>query len=148
MCRPPLIEHGGLVEEALATLKHLTARYIGVCAAIREAAAARMPERPHHALEIPSMVDLAEFDCRRRAAVRAAWGVPESTPVIGWVGRLDRRKRLDDFLRAAAIVRQCHPEARFVVIGGPSVYSPEVPADVQALVQELALEDSVTFLGE
>ena len=55
--RPPLIEHGGLVSEALAGPKHFTARYVGVCASIRDAAAARMPDRPHHAVEIPSMVD-------------------------------------------------------------------------------------------
>ena len=55
--RPPLIEHGGLVVEAQAGPKHLTARYVGVCATIRDAAAAAMPDRPHHALEIPSMVD-------------------------------------------------------------------------------------------
>ena len=34
--RPPLIEHGGLVSEALAGPKHLTARYIGVCASPSE----------------------------------------------------------------------------------------------------------------
>src|SRR3954447_18667453 len=45
-CRPPLIEHGGLVSEALAGPKHLTARYVGVCASIRDAAASLMPERP------------------------------------------------------------------------------------------------------
>ena len=50
--RPPLIEHGGLVSEALAGPKHLTARYVGVCDSIRAAAAARMPDRPDHAVEI------------------------------------------------------------------------------------------------
>ena len=59
---PPLIEHGGLVSEVTATPKRHTTRYVGVCASIRAAAAAAMPERPQHALEIPSMVDLAEFD--------------------------------------------------------------------------------------
>ena len=29
--RPPLIEHGGLVSEALAGPKHFTSRYVGVC---------------------------------------------------------------------------------------------------------------------
>src|SRR4051812_40357349 len=45
--RPPLIEHGGLVSEALAGPKHLSARYVGVCASIRDAAASRLPDRPH-----------------------------------------------------------------------------------------------------
>src|SRR5918997_38820 len=68
--RPPLIEHGGLVSEALAGPKHLTTRYVGVCDTIRAAAAARMPERPDHALAIPSMVDLAEFDPTEHGPVR------------------------------------------------------------------------------
>ena len=73
--RPPLIEHGGLVSEALAGPKHHTARYVGVCDSIREAAASRMPGRPQHALEIPSMVDLAEFDPARRAPVPRPHGL-------------------------------------------------------------------------
>jgi hypothetical protein len=60
--RPPLIEHGGLVSEALAGPKHLTSRYVGVCRSIRDAAASRMPGLEHNALEIPSMVDLADYD--------------------------------------------------------------------------------------
>jgi glycosyltransferase involved in cell wall biosynthesis len=49
---PPLIEHDGLVPEAAAGPKHRTARYVGVCRSIRDAAARRMPDRPHHALEL------------------------------------------------------------------------------------------------
>ncbi len=52
--RPPLIEHGGLVREALENPVELTDRYVGVCRSIRDAAASRLPERPHHALEIRS----------------------------------------------------------------------------------------------
>src|SRR6476469_5653424 len=47
---PPLIEHGGLVAEATAGPKDRTARYVGVCAQIRDAAAGVMPERPQHAV--------------------------------------------------------------------------------------------------
>ena len=59
--RPPFVEHGGLVSEALSGPKDLTDRYVGVCASIRDAAASRMPDRPWDAVEIPSMVDLGEF---------------------------------------------------------------------------------------
>src|SRR4051794_14612496 len=88
---PPLIEHGGLVAEALAGPKHLTSRYVGVCRTIRDAAASRMPDRPQDAIEIPSMVDLSEFRPEDRAAVRAELGIGEA-PLVGWVGRLDRKK--------------------------------------------------------
>ncbi len=145
---PPLIEHGGLVAEALIGPKHLTARYIGVCRSIRAAAAARMPKRPHHAVEIPSMVDLAEFDRADRALVRRAWGVPDERPVIGWVGRLDRKKRVEDFLQAAALLHATHPQARFIIMGGLDAFMPEYADELRTLTDELGLASVVSFLGD
>ena len=146
--RPPLIEHGGLVSEAFAGPKHLTARYIGVCASIRAAAASRLPERPAHALEIPSMVDLDEFDRAARPAVRRELSAGADTVLVGWVGRLDRKKRVEDFLGAAALVARTHPQARFVVVGGPDAFMPEYAAELRALAADLGLADLVTFLGD
>jgi glycosyltransferase involved in cell wall biosynthesis len=145
---PPLIEHGGLVAEALAGPKHLTARYVGVCAAIREAAAARMRGRSHHALEIPSMVDLTEFHPGDRADVRAEWGITGMTPVIGWVGRLDRKKRVEDFIAAAALLRDRCANARFVVIGGPDAFMPDYADELHALAQRLGMNQALRFLGD
>ena len=147
-CPPPLIEHGGLVSEALAGPKHLTARYVGVCRSIRDAAAARMPGRERHALEIPSMVDLAEFDRADRAATRAAWRVTEDLPVIGWVGRLDRKKRVEDFVRAAALTLVKAPQARFVIVGGPDAFMPDYADELQGLAAQLGLGDRLAFLGD
>jgi glycosyltransferase involved in cell wall biosynthesis len=146
--RPALIEHGGLVDEAVAGPKHFTTRYVGVCASIRDAAAALMRDRPQHALEIPSMVDLSEFDPAARDGVRREWDVHDRTPVTGWVGRLDRKKRVEDFIRAAAVARERHPEARFVVIGGPDAFMPEYADELRALVRSLALDDALRFLGD
>lgn len=145
---PPLIEHGGLVVEARTGPKHRTARYVGVCASIRDAAAARMPGRSHHALEIPSMVDLDEFDPAQRAAARRELGVEAGTPLIGWVGRLDRKKRVEDFIRAAALVQAARPAARFVVIGGPDAFMPEYAGELWALATDLGLEEALSFLGD
>ena len=134
--RPPLIEHGGLVSEALAGPKHHTARYVGVCDSIRAAAAGRMPDRPQHALEIPSMVDLAEFDPAARAPMRAALGVAEGELLIGWVGRLDRKKRVEDFI-AAALSLSDLPQARFGVVGGPDAFMPEYADELRRLAAPL-----------
>lgn len=146
--RPPLIEHGGLVSEAEAGPKHFTSRYVGVCDSIRAAAAARMGDRAHHALEIPSMVDLTEFDPATRAPMRAALGVTGDAPLIGWVGRLDRKKRVEDFIRAAALVAKEAPQARFVVIGGPDAFMPEYADELKALASALGLEGRLQFLGD
>ena len=146
--RPPLIEHGGLVSEASSGPKHLTNRYIGVCRSIRDAAAQNMPGRERHAIELPSMVDLGEFDPSHRASVRAELQAPEGVPLVGWAGRLDRKKRVEDFIRAAAIVRDTVPGARFAVIGGPDAFMPEYATELVGLASELGLGDVVSFLGD
>lgn len=146
--RPPLIEHGGLVSEALGGPKHFTSRYVGVCATIRDAAASRMPDRAHHAVEIPSTVDLAAFDPAAREPMRRALGVSPETPLIGWVGRLDPKKRVEDFLDAAAIVLKKRPDTRFLVIGGPDAFLPDYADGLRARAAMLGLGSALLFLGD
>lgn len=144
--RPPLIEHGGLVSEALAGPKHFTSRYVGVCRTIRDAAASKMPDRETDALEIPSMVDLGEFrgmEDRRR--VRADLGLTDHVPLIGWVGRLDRKKRVEDFIEAAALVHRTRPDAQFVVIGGPDAFMPDYADHLRGLAQARGLGSHLRF---
>lgn len=144
--RPPLIEHGGLVSEALAGPKHLTARYVGVCDSIRAAAATRMPGRPHDAVEIPSMVDLEEFHPHRRGAARAALGVAPDDILIGWVGRLDRKKRVEDVIDAALRIAPSHPRARFVIVGGPDAFMPDYADELRRRAEPLG--QRIIFTGD
>lgn len=148
---PPLVEHGGLVEEARGP-KRFTSRYIGVCGSIRDAAALLMPGREHLALVLPSMVDLREFSPSHRAPVRREWkqnfGWNENAFVAGWVGRLDRKKRVEDFIRAAAVTVQTRPEARYLVVGGPDAFMPEYERELHELARELGLNGVLQFLGD
>ena len=146
--RPALIEHGGLVSEALSGPKHFTHRYVGVCATIRDAAASKMPDRPGHALEIPSMVDLAPFDRADRSAARRALNIGDGRLVAGWLGRLDRKKRVEDFIEAAAIVARARPDIDFLVIGGPDAFMPEYADHLRALATERGLSHRLRFLGD
>ena len=146
--RPPLIEHGGLVSEALAGPKHFTSRYVGVCASIRDAAASHMPGREHHALEIPSMVDLRAFDPAHRPILRRELGIADDVPLIGWVGRLDAKKRVEDFIAAAALVRAERPRARFVVIGGPDAFMPDYAEHLRHRAHAAGLDGALHFLGD
>ncbi len=148
---PPLIEHGGLVEEALGP-KRFTSRYIGVCDSIRDLAASLMPGREHHALSLPSMVDVREFCPSHRGQVRRQWhqefGWDEGAFVAGWVGRLDRKKRVEDFVRAASLVLRERPGTRFLVVGGPDAFMPEYERELHELARELGLRGALAFLGD
>ena len=95
-----------------------------------------MPGREQHALEIPSMVDSARVRSRAsRAPTRAALGIADDVPLIGWVGRLDAKKRVEDFIDAAALVHAARPDARFVVIGGPDAFMPDYADALRAQAQ-------------
>ena len=80
--------------------------------------------------------------------MRRELGIEANEPVIGWVGRLDRKKRVEDFIRAAANVHRRYPSARFLVIGGPDAFMPEYAAELVALSTELGLTSTITFLGD
>jgi glycosyltransferase involved in cell wall biosynthesis len=96
------------------------------------------------------MVDLDEFDPSQREAVRRELGLRPDDVAFAWVGRLDRKKRVEDFLRAAAGVAERDPRARFVVIGGPDSFMPEYERELHALAAELRLahEGRLQFLGD
>jgi glycosyltransferase involved in cell wall biosynthesis len=88
---------------------------------------------------VPEPIDLAEW--RRRFAAAP----PRSTaaPTVLAVARMYPRKRLDDLLRAARALRPRIPGLRVRIVGeGPESIR------LKRLAQDLALADTVTFLGE
>src|SRR5581483_8292572 len=145
--RPALVEHGGLVSGVYRTPKRFTAAYVGVCRAIVEAAAAVLPD-PSRARLIPSMVDLDEFDWHERAAVRRELGFAPEHRVAGWVGRLDRKKRVEDFIEAAALLHARLPQTRFLVVGGPDAFMPEYEQELKALAHARGLDEALVFTGD
>ena len=72
-------------------------------------------------LVIPNGVDLAAFeDIPHQDSVLRSLGIPEGAKVVGAVGRLAPEKGFDRYLRAAAMVLEEVPGARFVLAGdGP-----------------------------
>jgi glycosyltransferase involved in cell wall biosynthesis len=62
--------------------------------------------------------------------------------VVGYVGRLATGKRVDDLIAAAALLRAQQPDLALLLVGdGP------LRASLESRVAELALGDSVRFLG-
>jgi glycosyltransferase involved in cell wall biosynthesis len=67
-------------------------------------------------IDLPARVGSAD----ERAALRHLFGVPETTYVVGWIGRMTAIKRIDDTLRAFARLRDSGVEARLCLVGdGP-----------------------------
>jgi glycosyltransferase involved in cell wall biosynthesis len=64
-------------------------------------------------------VDTTVFssDARLRCQARTELGLPENATVIGNIGTLSPMKGHRTLIRAAAALRQWHPDARFVVLG-------------------------------
>ncbi len=88
---------------------------------------------------VPEPIDLAEWR-RRFAAVAPA---PRGAPTVLSVARMYPRKRLDDLLRAAVLLRDRIPPVRIRIVGeGPEF------ARLLALHATLGLRETVTFLGD
>lgn len=68
--------------------------------------------------------------------------VRSPTPLIAYVGRLKRYKRLEHALRAFALLRQQAPNAEFHIAGGGTDHDRLV-----ARARDLGLSDCVRFLG-
>jgi glycosyltransferase involved in cell wall biosynthesis len=94
------------------------------------------------------MIDLAEFDPGQRDTVRSELEVSPEEVLIGWVGRLDPKKRVEDFIEAAAQVVASHPQARFAIVGGPDAFFPEYAEALYQRTQELGLGQRLQFLGD
>lgn len=76
------------------------------------------------------------------AAMRSTWGVPDGAPVVGMAASFKSwKKGQRDFLRAAAMVLQRHPDACFVLAGDGSF------GRALKLARELGIEERAHFPG-
>jgi glycosyltransferase involved in cell wall biosynthesis len=89
-------------------------------------------------LEIETMLD-AE---RERGRLRAELGLNGVHRLVGIVARLVPIKAHDVFLQAAAEIRRCVPNVRFVIVGDG-----ERRAELEARAGELGLGGEAMFLG-
>lgn len=90
-------------------------------------------------------IDVFRPDPAGRAALRAAWRVPEDAPLIGMVARIDPMKDHGNFLRAAAAFLASSPTARFVCVGdGNAAYRRSLVQQAEAL----ELGGAVIWAGE
>jgi glycosyltransferase involved in cell wall biosynthesis len=77
--------------------------------------------------------------------LREELGWQHAFPVIGYVGRIMPEKDLDTWLRAAALVAQKYPHARFVLVGDGR--DGTTLRQLQDLAINLGIAERVVFLG-
>jgi glycosyltransferase involved in cell wall biosynthesis len=92
-----------------------------------------------------------EFDPvepERVAAFRQKYGVDRHI-LVGVVGRIKYgRKGQDVFVKAAALLKDRFPEARFLLIGSPFPGNEEHLKNLRVLISELGIEQSVVYTGD
>jgi glycosyltransferase involved in cell wall biosynthesis len=98
-------------------------------------------------LVIPNGFDLKSFTPTpsARSIVRDELGLPADTEIVGSFARYNPMKDHPNFLRAAAILHQQHPDVHFL-LAGADVDPQNQP--LQTLISELNLTDRVHLLGE
>ncbi len=83
----------------------------------------------------------SELQAKSQAAIEHPWFLNNDCPIILGVGKLFPQKDFPTLIRAFALVRK-ERSARLVILGWGSLRS-----QLEALVEELGLQDDVAFLG-
>jgi L-malate glycosyltransferase len=108
----------------------------------QDVAAFRMP--PERVPLIDTAIELSRFDPGRELPeMRAVWGLGPDHFVVGIAARIQRHRRFDLLLDAAAIVREQVPNFRLVIIGR-GTHKQSVAVDP---AHQRGLDDIVVFPG-
>jgi glycosyltransferase involved in cell wall biosynthesis len=100
---------------------------------------------PGKCVVVSNGVDLARFHPGVTPVdVRAEFGIDPAAPIVGTVSRLgEKRKGVDVFITAAAIVAARCPAARFLIVGeGP------LRAELERQAETLGIAGNVVFTGQ
>jgi glycosyltransferase involved in cell wall biosynthesis len=96
----------------------------------------------YNGIEIDEYMPNIEKVRSQKSEVRREFGLADSVPVIGAIGRLTWQKGLEYLIEAVPDVLKKHPEAMFLIVGeGP------LKDKLKAKSEELRVEDKVIFTG-
>jgi len=144
--RPPLLTtyHGVPHEEVDAAARIL--RLADLVACVSTDLMEQLVDRglpPERLAVVPNGVPEPEpTTAETMRALDAELGLDPDTPVVSVVGRLVAQKAHDRFLRAAKLVHERVPGAKFLIVGDG-----ELRAPTEALAGRLGLSDAVVFTG-
>lgn len=80
-----------------------------------------------------------------REEARDRLGLPQNIPIVALIGRINRWKGHDRFLRIAALVNRVTP-VQFAIVGAPIFRDADFVRELETLVRELGIERHVTFM--
>lgn len=102
-------------------------------------------------LTIRNGIDLRPFEAGAGASgIRREYGIAADAPLVVMLSRLNPKKGIDDYFKAAVEVSRRHPSARFLMVGekltakGPDM---EYKAELQRLSSSLGLDGKLIFTG-
>jgi len=81
------------------------------------------------------------------AKVKGEFGFDPEAPVVAVIGRLDRWKGQDHFIKAMSQVVRNVPKVRALIVGDPEPYCLDYFEELQSLVESLGLSGRVIFAG-
>ena len=113
-----------------------------------DAQAAMTPQHPPRVIHPGAELD--RFDpasLPSPAEARRRCGLPETGPIIGIVGRLQKWKGMHVFAEAMAQVLKTHPDAFGVIVGGDHEFEPDYPAFLRHRIAELGVADKIRLTG-
>jgi glycosyltransferase involved in cell wall biosynthesis len=137
------VEPRGRVRKAVdRLLARWTTSYFGVAEAQRRYLVTELGYPEDKIRIIHNGVDTASFDVDSDRTVLSEFGIPLDAPVVGTVTALRPEKDHATFLRAARIVVDSLPNARFLIVGdGP------MRPQLEQLSSELGITSNVVFAG-
>ena len=104
--------------------------------------------RPESITTIHDAVDLSRFaPAEEPAGLRSELGIPNGAPVFGIFGRIIPWKGTIEFARAAVRVLTALPNARALIVGGPSDGSADYLRTVMEFAQQSGVGDRFLFTG-
>ena len=103
------------------------------------------PEMADRITVIHNGVDLDLFQKADGSSFRSEMGIEPNGLLFGIVGPVSPHKGVEEFIRAAKIIWESHPKAKFVVVGPdrPHAFAEEM----QKLAQSMQMEKNVIFTG-
>lgn len=119
--------------------------------AVSQAAASNLVEygvRPERITVIHDGIDFSRFRASTRSyALRREYSLSDEHFVIGYVGRPEPAKGLEDLLVAARDVCASHKNVRFAVVGEPMLPGRDYIGELKQLARHLGLDGKVLFTG-